>query len=242
MRKYYWFILFTFFSISSCSVLEVNKKQNENEPLLLDIDQFCETQESYKSLKISKIQSSFLIDDERYDAKLSIYYIPDSIVYFTAVNSGFEILRGAIFPDSLYLINRLEKIVYIDRYTSVNQDETISFNDIELLLNKTYLCADKHNLEMKDDSYIWDKSTQNVTRKINWNNNFSKIDSFQFFNKKTGEYVLGELVKNGSINIYSDYIIGPMEVTAYKGFIEYDIQLSIKLSVNRAKYSYFYLQ
>ncbi len=59
-----------------------------------------------------KAESLIITEDERYEATVTIYAVKDSLIYMSAVNSGFEILRATVEPDTIRVIDRLNKVVY----------------------------------------------------------------------------------------------------------------------------------
>ena len=59
----------------------------------------------FARILISKAEALFISDDERYEALVSIYAIRDSLIYMSAVNSGFEIIRASVDKDSIMVID-----------------------------------------------------------------------------------------------------------------------------------------
>ena len=67
------------------------------------------------------------------------------------------------------------------------------------------------------------------------------VNKFEFFQKKTGEYVVGEMNDEKKIIIYSNYIVDDLTLQAEGGAVEYDRILNVNLSVNSRKYTIVYL-
>lgn len=224
---------------SSCSVFKRTNVQGPHD--VKDLVSYCDSSKAYKSLSISKIRANVFLDEENYDARLSLYYIPDSIIFFTAVNSGFEIIRGAIYKDSTVIINRLEKFVYIQKYNGLGYTPLVAFADLEVLFNRSILCNNMDYLSKDDQYIIADFSSQDIKKRITFSSRNLALNKFEFFQKKNGDYIVGNINEQGMVSILSNYIIDDLELTAQDGVFEFDKELSINLSVNRVKYTYFYL-
>ena len=98
------------------------------------IDSICTIEKKMTSKYFEGIKTQLTIDDETYDAKANILYLQDSAIYFNAVNTGFEIIRGAVWKDSIMIINRLDKTVFIRYFNSNGYQDPVQFKDIELVL------------------------------------------------------------------------------------------------------------
>jgi len=101
----------------------------------------CSTSDTVSSVLIKKAETLFISSGERYEALISIYAIKDSLVYVSAVNSGFEILRAAVDRDTIRVIDRINKIVYISPVKKrFGHQNPMNFKDIQSLVSRYYLC------------------------------------------------------------------------------------------------------
>ena len=112
--------------------------------------QICEENDTIQNILIKKAEAILTYDDERYEVNLTLYSKRDSIIYLSAVNSGYEILRASVKHDSIKVIDRLNKIVYsapLER--RFGYQYPVSFRDLQNLIANYYLCDDM--LFAKDD-------------------------------------------------------------------------------------------
>lgn len=200
------------------------------------IDALCTSYEPFSSLYINKIRATLRLDNENFDARISIYYIPDSVIYLSAANTGFEIVRAAITPDSLIFINRIDRIVYTRKEAELGYKAPVAFEDLEQLLNKRLICNKLESL-VKDGEYVLlDISAPNISKKLFFDPKLLKMNKFEFFHKKTGEYIVGETNKGDSVFVYSNYLFDDVEIVATGGALTYNEDIHIDLSFNKNKY------
>ena len=202
---------------------------------------FCDSVKPIKSLYIKGIDAKILLDDKEYKAKVSIYYLPDSLFLVSAVNAGFEIVRMGVSHDSTVYINRLDKLVYVIRNNDAGAAPPVLFEDLERLLNRTLLCDSGEIEKRNDNTLVVDRSTQDIAKKIFYGLPGPQVNKFEFFQKKTGEYVVGEMNEGRKIIIYSNYIVDDLTLHAEGGEVEYGRILNVNLSVNNRKYTIVYL-
>ncbi len=203
---------------------------------------FCDSAKPIKSLYIKGIDAKIFLDNEEYNAKLSIYYLPDSLFLVSAVNAGFEIVRMGVSHDSTVYINRLDKLVYVIRNNhDTGASPPVLFEDVERLLNRTLLCDSGEVEKRNEKTLLVDRSTQDIAKKIFYGLPGPQIDKFEFFQKKTGEYVVGEMNEGRKIIIYSNYIVDDLTLQAEGGEVEYGRILNVNLTVNSKKYTIVYL-
>ncbi|MCF8224957.1 MAG: DUF4292 domain-containing protein [Bacteroidales bacterium] len=202
--------------------------------------EFCDTISGYKSVFIGKIDANIEIFGDQYKTNVSLYYIPDSIFFASAVNAGFEIIRIGILKDSTVLINRLEREAYIIQERSGGMAAPIDFYDLELMINRKAICNHGNNFEADSGQLIIDTSAGNVRKTVTFETSNLNLKSFEFFQKGTGEYVVGEFGSNDTLTIYADYILNDIKIEATGGTIEYNRELKVNLEINRRKYETFY--
>jgi hypothetical protein len=227
-----------FLVIFSCT--PQRRLQSERRGEILDFNTYCDSLKSFKSLYINKIDAKISFDKEDYDARVSVYYVPDSIFFVSAVNSGFEIVRIAITNDSIVYINRLDKLVYIFKTSEFGAPPPLDFDDLELLVNKNKLCNAKVKRVGEKNELIIDLSKQDIGKEIRYSKVDFSLQKFEFFQKKTSEYVVGERSGENDFVIYSNYLMGDLIFQTTGGVIQYDKDLNIDLSVNRNKYDIVY--
>jgi len=205
------------------------------------LSDFCASLNTYKSLYINGIDAKIIIDKQEYDSRVSLYYLPDSLFLLSAVNSGFEIVRLGVAPDSTVYINRLDKLAYIIRNTDSGYAPPVLFQDLERLVNRQLLCEEAGPERVNDSVLLVDHSEQDISKKIFFRLPGPQVWKFEFFQKKTGEYVVGELDAEQKIIIYSNYIVDNLTLQAEGGELEYNKVLNVNLAVNSRKYTIVYL-
>lgn len=202
---------------------------------------FCDSSKPFNSLYISGIDAKITLNNETYSSRVSLYYLPDSVFMLSAVNAGFEIVRVGVSPDSTVYINRLDKLVFVIRNDGIGAPPPLLFEDLERLVNKRYLCNQQEAELINDSSLLVDRSVQDISKKIYFRMPGIQVDKFEFFQKKSGEYVVGEMKEKNKIIIYSNYIVDDLTLEAEGGEVEYDREVKVNLSVNNRKYNIIHL-
>jgi hypothetical protein len=200
----------------------------------------CDSLRTFNSEYISKINANVYLGEEQYNVRVSLYYVPDSLFYMSAVNSGFEIVRIGVLPDSIVIINRLDKAVYIKNIDNLATPSPILFKDLEYLLNRNLVCDEVEKKQIGDTVVLVNRSVKDIKREIYYMADDLKPLKFEFFQKKTGEYIVGELTSDDIFVIYSNYIVKNLKIEGWGGVIEYNRVLNFDLSVNRDKYDIYY--
>jgi len=223
--------------MSSCGALRKSTLESQNDfRSFPELKAYCDSAKTFSSLFIHRIDSEFVIDDERYDAKLSVYYIPDSIIFLTASNTGFEIVRALVTKDSLILINRLDKMAYSYKKSDSDLSSPFYFQDIEYLINKVLVCGEIGAAEPLENRIFFNRSVQDVRKAIYYRVQDLSLDQFEFFNKKTNEYIVGEMNQEKQLEIYSNFIIDDLRIIARGGQMEFGRQIDASVKYNRRKY------
>ena len=242
MRSKFISIIAVLLLLISCSPQRKMSRMVDGMPIEKgNWESFCDTTRAFKSLYYSKISAKLMLGEDQYRAKLSLYYLPDSVFFVSAVNSGFEIVRIGVFEDSIVYINRIDKMVYIVENSKVGFPAPVYFKDIEYLINKQLICKEKNIDVVGDTSIIVNRSVKDVVKEIEYSARDLALIRFVFFQKKTGEYIVGEQTKTNSILIYSNYMVGHFMLEGNEGEIEYDKEIQVDLSINRRKYGVVYL-
>jgi len=201
--------------------------------------QNCVGGDSIQSILISNAEAILTFDNQRYEVGITLYSRRDSIIYLSAVNSGFEILRASVKKDSIKVINRIDNIVYsaplIRRF---GYQYPVSFNDLQSLISNYYLCD---YLEFaKDDhlnSIIFDFDATNIKKRITLNRTDLGLNIFEFYHSKTDRYLMGER-RDNSFKIYSNFMITEFEIIASGGKRTFNREIKVKMEVNPRKYTF----
>jgi hypothetical protein len=212
------------------------------EPALAGLEglvRFCEHADTVRSILIGKAESLIEVDDERYEAELTVYIVRDSLIYLSAVNSGFEILRAVMDHDTIKVIDRINKIVY---RTPVRRElgysHPVDYNDVQSLFSNYFLCADlERGFEPGFDEVIFDLGEPFIKKQIIIGRKTLKLIKFEFYHSRTNKYVLGERTDRG-IRILTNFIFSDLEVTAWGGTLSYNREVPVKMDVNRKRYTF----
>lgn len=204
-----------------------------------DLIQECNTRDTLRSILISKAEAILTYDDERYEVELTLYSKRDSIIYLSAVNSGFEILRASVKQDSIKVIDRLNKIVYTTPLEKrFGYQYPVNFNDLQNLIDKRYLCDDLGFA--RDDqrsTIVFDFDERYIKKRIILNRMGMDLDVFEFYHQKTNQYLMGEY-RDEAIKIYSNFMIAEFEISANGGKRSFNREIDVKMEVNPRKYTF----
>ena len=238
------FLLVTLLFINECGVVkEVLQPDGTVLSGMEGMAQSCLAGDSIHSILINKAEAILTFDNERYEVSITLYSKRDSIIYLSAVNSGFEILRASVKHDSIKVINRLEKIVY--RATLKRRfgyQYPVSFDDLQNLITNYYLCDDL--AFAKDDqrnSIVFEFDESDIKKRITLNRVGLDLNIFEFYHKKTNQYLMGER-REKSFKIYSNFMITEFEIVASGGNRTFNRDIVVKMKVNPRKYSFIELR
>lgn len=241
MSKFRWiFLLFALLLLNECATLKKSAKLEVPElGGMKGMLQICEEYDTIQNILIKKAEAILTYDDERYEVNLTLYSKRDSIIYLSAVNSGYEILRASVKHDSIKVIDRLNKIVYsapLER--RFGYQYPVSFRDLQNLIANYYLCDDM--LFAKDDqqnSIAYDFDENYIKKRIILNRKGLEMKIFEFYHQKTDRYLMGERLED-SFKIYSNFMITDVEIIARGGERSYNKEVKVKMEVNPRKYSF----
>lgn len=203
------------------------------------LEERCQGNDTIQSILISKAEAILTFDNERYEVNLTIYSKRDSIIYLSAVNSGYEILRASVMKDSIRVINRLDKIMYrspLER--RFGYQYPVNFRDLQNLIARLYLCNDlefSHDDQM--DHLVFDFDESYVKKRIHLDRKNLRMNTFEFYHQKTDKYLMGERQKD-SFRIFSNFMITEFEIVARGGDITYNRDIKIKMDVNPRRYTF----
>jgi hypothetical protein len=203
------------------------------------LEEKCRGADSIRSLLISKAEAIITFDNERYEVSLTVYSKRDSIIYLSAVNSGYEILRASVMKDSIKVINRLDRIVYVSPLERrFGYQYPVNFRDLQNLINAYYLCQDleaAHDDQMELIIFEFDESQ--VKKRIHLDREGLTMNTFEFYHRQTDKYLMGERLDN-AWRIYSNFMITNFEIVARGGLTAYNKDVDIKMEVNPRRYTF----
>ena len=241
MTRIPWMLLLlALFLLKGCGSLK--KLPGESKPDLTGLPglaEYCHGADTVQSVLISKAEAMLSFDNERYEVSLTLYSKKDSIIYLSAVNSGYEILRASVMKDSIRVINRLDKIVYRSPLQRrFGYQYPVDFQDLQNLVSRFYLCRDSpraHDDQM--DHIVFDLDESNIKKRIHLKRNGLKINTFEFYHQKTHKYLMGERQED-VFKIYSNFMITEFEIVASGGKRTYNRDIKIKMDVNPRRYTF----
>jgi len=203
----------------------------------------CVALDTIQSFLLSKAEAVMTYDDERYEVTLTLYSKKDSILYLSAVNSGYEILRASVDQDSIKVIDRLNKVIYrTPLQRQFGYQFPVNFNDLQRISCPYYLCESIVNDDPGNRSTIALEFDQpHVKKRIILQKNAMQMDIFEFYHQQTGKYLMGERTEGG-YKIYANLMIDYFEVIATGGTLEFNRDLEVKMEVNPRRYTYIELQ
>lgn len=209
----------------------------------------CLAVDTIHSFLISKAEALLTYDDERYEVTLSLYSKKDSILYLSAVSSGYEIMRASVDHDTIRVIDRMNKVVYrTPLLRQFGYKFPVTFEDLQHISSLYYLCGevgeqvsaggwvepDNGRIELTyDQPYI--------KKRIAVRRNDFQMDIFEFYHQKTGKYLMGERI-DGGYRIFSNLVIADFEIMARGGTLSYNRDLEVKMEVNPRRYTFIELQ
>lgn len=199
----------------------------------------CTACDTIHSMMISKAEAVIVSGEERYEAQVSLYAVKDSILYISAVNGGFEILRASVEPDSIMVVDRLNKVVYV---TPVNRrfgyQNPVNFKDLENIVSHYFLCDDLD--EARENSFTsmeFSFDDPDIKKKITVNRESLRTEKFEFYHLKTGKFLMGERDKE-RFRIYSNFMLSNFEIVLSEGTLSYNGEQQVKMEVNARKYTF----
>ena len=199
----------------------------------------CLSNDTIRTILISKAEAIILFEDERYEVTLTLFSKKDSIIYLSAVNNGFEIIRATVEYDSIKVIDRINKTVY---RTALNRrfgfQSPVNFDDLQNIFSRYYLCDDME--KVKEDSLkniYFEFEDKYIKKRIYLAPSALYMTKFEFFHSQSKEFFRGEKQEDG-FTINSNFMIHDFEIKAGKGSIFYNREIDVRMKVNERKYSY----
>lgn len=233
-------MLFALLLLNECGAMKEALKPELPEMQGMDgLIQNCNGSDSVHTILIKKAEAILVYDKERYEVNITLYSKRDSIIYLSAVNSGYEILRASVKHDSIKVIDRMNKIVYrAPLQRKFGYQYPVSFDDLQNLISRAYLCDDL--LLGKDDlqnSIVFEFDERYIKKRIILDRRDLNMRIFEFYHQKTDSYLMGERLEN-SFKIYSNFMITEFEIVASGGELTFNRDIKIKMEVNPRKYTF----
>jgi hypothetical protein len=118
----------------------------------------------------------------------------------------------------------------------------VSFKDLQNLVSAYFLCDDIRMARVGSGTFFYFEFDEDPIRKrITMKEVDMIMEKFEFFHEITGEYLMGERTEMG-FRIYSNFIIGHLEVIARGGTVTYNREVKADFNVNRKRYTFKDLQ
>lgn len=233
-------MLFAMILLSECGTMrDVSLPEDAGLPGMDGLVKSCYGSDTVQNILIKKAEAILTYDKERYEVSVSLYSKKDSIIYLSAVNSGYEILRASVMHDSIKVIDRMNKIVYsapLNR--KFGYQYPVNFQDLQNLIASHYLCDD---LQMANDDHqntiLFEFDENNIKKRISLNRFDHQMNIFEFYHQKTDRYLMGERSED-AFKIYSNFMITEIELVARGGERTINREIKIKMDVNPRKYTF----
>ncbi|MCK4745403.1 MAG: DUF4292 domain-containing protein, partial [Bacteroidales bacterium] len=174
---------------------------------------------------------------------VTLFSKKDSIIYLSAVNSGFEILRASVDPDTIRVIDRLNRIVYRTPLKKrFGFQHPVNFSDLQNLISKYYMCDHLAMAHEDSTGVIYFKfDVPNVKKRISLDRTKLDMNKFEFYHSRTKEYLMGERTPDG-MKIFSNFMIADFEIYGSGGTVSYNKDIKVKMDVKPGRYSFVDLQ
>lgn len=233
-------LLFTLIVLSECrAIREAPLPEAASLQGMEGLVQSCYGSDTVHNIFIKKAEAILTYDKERYEVNISLYSKKDSIIYLSAVNSGYEILRASVKHDSIKVIDRMNKIVYsAPLQRKYGYQYPVNFHDLQNLIASYYLCDD---LELGSDDHqnniLFEFDENYIKKRITLNRVDHQMNIFEFYHQKTDRYLMGERLED-AFKIYSNFMITEIEIIARGGERAINREIKIKMDVNPRKYTF----
>lgn len=231
--------------LQQCKVVEMIKTPVETHKTGLEgYNELCQRRDTIRSVSISKADAIVTFQGDRYETSISLYHLFDSIIFITAVNSGYEIFRGSVDRDTIRIIDRINKTVYLSpMHKRFGYQHPVNFQDLESLTS-IFGCCNRMEYahEISDDEILFDKSEDFITKKIYLDNELFYLKKFEFLHTRTNEYIVGEKLDHDSFRFFSNFLINDFEIKASGGELFYNRPVEVNMEVNRKRYSFIEIQ
>ena len=243
-NKVFFILLIAGISLQQCRITREIQMVIEAEPEgMAGLELACIKEDTVKSLMIHEAEAWIVYEGEKYEVKTTLYVEKDSIIYLSAVNSGFEILRASIEHDSIKVIDRMNRVVYrTPMHKKFGYQHPFTYRDLQNLISRYFFCREISNAQDDfDQSITFDMDHDCYKKRIIVDREDLALRVFEFYHSRTDEYLMGERTVEG-LKIYSNFIIGDIEITARGGNTVYNHDVDVKMEVNPRRYNFVELQ
>jgi len=233
-------LLFALLLLSECGAMKEALQPKVPELYGMEgLMQNCYGSDSVQNILIKKAEAILTYDNERYEVNVTLYSKRDSIIYLSAVNSGFEILRASVKMDSIKVIDRMNKIVYSSPLQRrFGYQYPVSFDDLQNLIARCFLCDDlQFGRDDQEKSIVFEFDENYIKKRIILNRIDLNMSIFEFYHQKTNRYLMGEKLED-SFKIYSNFMITDIEIITSGGERSINRDIKIKMGVNPRKYTF----
>ena len=206
-------------------------------------DQVCAAQDTIRNIMIHKAEATISYQGDNYEVTLTLFAVKDSIIYISAVYAGFEIIRASVEKDCIKVIDRMNRILYrTPLYKDFGYEHPVKYRDLQCVVSKYFLCRESNRIGGQTGKQItYDFDEDFIKKRIVAESTDLELKTFEFHHQRTNEYVMGERTGEG-IRIYSNFMIGTLEVQAQGGTTTYNQDVDVRMDVNPDKYTFIELQ
>ncbi|MCP4310070.1 MAG: DUF4292 domain-containing protein [Bacteroidetes bacterium] len=203
------------------------------------LGELCGAYDTINSVLISKAETMFITSKRRYQAQVTIYALKDSLIYMSAVNNGFEIIRAAVDGDTIRVIDRINKIVYRSPVRRrLGYQNPVNYSDIQNLVSRYFLCDDIDDAKETNFFHLeFQFNEPHLKKNILLDRHTLLLEEFEYLQTETGKFFMGEKGEEGFI-IYSNFMVDEFEIVAKGGEVSYNRSIEVKMDVNQRKYSF----
>lgn len=199
---------------------------------------FCIQEDSVNSFVHRGATTVLHLDGARYEAGLTAYVVRDSLIYLSFVNSGFEIIRAIANPDSLWVIDRMSKVVYQTAFKRrFGHVLPADFQDLQALVYPTFRCNWPIGVrESGQGSLNLEREAPDVLKRINLASDGLSLQNFEFRHQRTGSYIMGEGSELGT-RIFTNLFYGSMEAFITPGTTDHNRRINVRTQIPSRKYT-----
>jgi hypothetical protein len=243
-NKGFFILVVAGISMQQCRVAREIQMVIEPEPEgLAGLEKACIREDTLNSLMIHEAEARIIYEGDQYEVNTTVYVEKDSIIYISAVRGGFEILRASVEPDSIKVIDRMNRVVYrTAMHRKFGYQHPFTYRDLQCLISRYFFCREiGHAQDDFEGSIMFDLDQDYQKKRIIVDREDIILKTFEFYHSRTDEYLMGERTDEG-MKIYSNFMIGEIEVTASGGNTIYNHHVDVRMEVNPRRYSFIDLQ
>lgn len=245
MNKYFMYVLLLAATgVNQCGITREMGRTVEAAPEgLSGLEQACRVQDTIRNMMIQKAAATILYEDETYEVTATLFVEKDSIIYLSAVYSGFEIMRASVEHDSIKVIDRMNRIIYrTPLQKKFGYQQPMNFRDLQNIVSKYFICREmSHSRNGSGENISFEFDEEYIKKRIIFDREDLTLRTFEFYHSRTDEYLMGERTVEG-LKIYSNFIVGNIEIIAKEGTTVYNHDVDVSMEVNPNRYTFIELQ